>query len=215
MLNYIEYLNLPSKAAIFMVAAFLMMQLIGEILEFKGKIVPEFMKVRKYFARKRQEREALSKVTDMLESFQKVPDTLAEVQNLLVSVDQHYSKDNIAMRDQWIHDVNSKLKENDNMFRMINEKLDRNNADTLSILIENKRNTIINFAKYVIDENAPVTHEQFRQNFKLHKEYEHIIESHKMTNGEVDTAMRIIREAYESHLRNRTFIEDVRGYENG
>ena len=32
------------------------MNVIGEILEFKGKVVPEFMKIRKYFSRKRHEK---------------------------------------------------------------------------------------------------------------------------------------------------------------
>lgn len=215
MLGYIEFLGIPGTVAAVMVAIFLGMQIVGELLELKGKVVPEILKIRKFFRRKKQERETLSKMTDMLESLQDIPETLTGVQKLLASVDQHYSTDNINKRDKWIENVNNKLEENDKMFKTISEKLDQNNADTLSILIENKRNTIINFAKYVIDENAPVTHEQFRQTFKIHKEYEHIISSRGLTNGEVDTAMRIIRESYETHLRNRTFIEDVRGYENG
>lgn len=215
MLGYIEYLGIPGTVAAVMVAIFLGMQIVGELLELKGKVVPEILKIRKYFRRKKQERETLSKMTDMLETLQGIPDTLTGVQNLLASVDQHYSADNIKKRDKWIENVNNKLEDNDRMFKAISEKLDQNNADTLAILIENKRNTILNFAKYVINENAPVTHEQFRQNFKIHNEYENIIHSHGLTNGEVDTAMRIIRESYETHLRNRTFIEDVRGYENG
>ena len=90
--------------------------------------------------------------------------------------------------------------------------MDRNNEDTLALLIDNKRNTIINFASKVIDENTPVTREQFNRIFKIHKEYEEIIESNKLTNGEVDIAFRIITEAYEAHMRNHSFIEDIRGY---
>lgn len=83
---------------------------------------------------------------------------------------------------------------------------------TLSILIDNKRSSIINFASYVIDESKPVTREQFNRIFKLHQEYENIITSNGMTNGEVDIAIRIIKEAYENHMRNHTFIENIRGY---
>ena len=36
-----------------------------------------------------------------------------------------------------------------------------------------------------------------------------------MTNGEVDIAYRIISESYETHMRNHTFIEDIRGYTPG
>ena len=57
MLSYIEYLGLPSTIAIGLVIVFFALQIIGEILEFKGKAVPEFLKVRKYFARKKEERE--------------------------------------------------------------------------------------------------------------------------------------------------------------
>ena len=43
-------------------------------------------------------------------------------------------------------------------------------------------------------------------------EYEEIIKDNDLQNGEVDIAIRIIREAYENHLRNGSFVEDVRGY---
>ena len=43
-------------------------------------------------------------------------------------------------------------------------------------------------------------------------EYEEIIKDNDLQNGEVDIAIHIIREAYENHLRNGSFVEDVRGY---
>ena len=64
----------------------------------------------------------------------------------------------------------------------------------------------------MVDDNAPVTREQFNRIFKMYEEYETIIESNGLTNGEVDVAFRIITESYENHMRNHTFIEDVRGY---
>jgi predicted Holliday junction resolvase-like endonuclease len=57
MIGLIEYLGLPATIAIVIVALLLVMQLIGEILELKGKIVPEFMKIRKIFKRKKAEKE--------------------------------------------------------------------------------------------------------------------------------------------------------------
>ena len=97
--------------------------------------------------------------------------------------------------------------------RELNEKLDKNNADTLSLLIDGKRNTIIDFASKVIDENYPVTREQFNRIFKIYEEYEKIIENNNLTNGEVDIAYRIIKESYENHMKNHTFIENIRGYD--
>lgn len=202
MLDYIEYLNIPVKVAIILIGAFLIMQLVGEFLEFKGKVVPEFVKVRKVFARRRKEREMM----------QKMEKTLDQVQVTMDELNKHYSTDNIQMRDEWIKRVNSKLEQYDASMAELDRKLDKNNSDTLSILVDNKRNTIISFASMVIDETKPVTKEQFNRIFKLYEEYEAIISANGMTNGEVDIAIRIIREAYENHLRNHSFIEDIRGY---
>lgn len=202
MLDYIEYLNIPVKVAIVLIGAFLIMQLVGEILEFKGKVVPEFVKVRKIFTRRKKEREMM----------QRMEKTLDQVQTTMDELNQHYSTDNIQMRDEWIKRVNSKLDQYDTSMAELDRKLDKNNSDTLSILVDNKRNVIISFASMVIDETKPVTKEQFNRIFKLYEEYEAIISANGMTNGEVDIAIRIIREAYENHLRNHSFIEDIRGY---
>lgn len=181
------------------------MQLIGEMLEVKGKVVPEFAKVRKYFVRKRKERE----------TFEKMSNTLEKAQDLISDLNQHYSADNIRMRDSWIKNVNEKLEKNDAGIRELAEKLDKNNRDTLSLLVDSKRSMIINFASKVVDENSVVTKEQFNRIFKVHKEYDDIIRENGMTNGEVDIAIRIIRESYENHMRNHSFLEDVRGYNKG
>ena len=219
MVSFVEYLGLPTAIGIGIICVFFVIQIIGELLEFKGKVVPEFAKIRKYFARKKKERHALAKMIVLLDEHNQMAETLTEVNRLLNDIDKHYSKDNIAMRDGWMKEVNEHIsdserrrKEQDSLMRELNEKLDKNNADTLSLLIDNKRNTIIDFASKVIDESYPVTKEQFNRIFKIYKEYEEIIEEHELTNGEVDIAIRIIQESYEQHMKNHTFIEDVRGY---
>lgn len=204
MLSYIEYLNLPTKFAVFIVGAFLILQIIGELLECYGKVVPEYVKVRKYFARKKVERETLKQI----------PETLREVQDFLDKVEQHYSVDNITMRDGWMANVNHKLEENDKWMKEFANKLDKNNKDTLSLLINSMRSEIINFASCVVDDSCSVTREQFNRIFKLHKEYEEIIKENELTNGEVDVAYRIIVEAYEVHMRKHSFIEDIRWQDN-
>lgn len=216
MLNYIEYLNMPTKIALILVGILLVIQIVGEILEFKGKIVPEFMKIRKYFARKKKEREALSHMTDLLKEFRQTSDTLKSVKNLLNNVDKHYSDDNITKRNQWIKWVNDKANEYDTYGECIAElkkQMKENTEITLSLLIDGKRSTIIDFASKVIDENYPVTREQFNRIFKAYKEYEDIIDKNNLTNGEIDIAYRIISESYENHMRNHTFVEDIRGYD--
>ena len=202
MLNYIEYLNLPLWIAIGLVGLFLIMQIIGEILEFKGKVVPEFIKIRKRFARKRQERETLKVM----------PETLNEVKTLLSEVNRHYNADNITKRDGWIQWVNDKAGVYDSSLGDLDKKIDSLTYVMTDLIIDTKRNTIINFASKVADDSYPVTREQFNRVFKEYKEYEDIIEKNGRTNGEVDIAIRIIQESYEKHTKNHSFIEDVRGY---
>ena len=59
MLSYIEYLgehlNMPAKVVLILVVVFCLINVIGEILEFKGKAVPEIIKIRKYFKRKKDD----------------------------------------------------------------------------------------------------------------------------------------------------------------
>jgi hypothetical protein len=203
MVNYIEYLSLPEKVGIAIVAFILVAQVIGEISELMGLVVPEIFKIRKYFARKKQERITL----------QQMPEALKNVQAFLNEVNQHYSADNITKRNDWIDNVNYKLETTDERMKEFDKKLDKNNENTLSILIDNKRDTIINFASYVMKESNPVTREQFNRIFKLYDEYEQIIEENGKTNGEVDIAHHIIKTSYETHMRNQSFVEDIYGYD--
>lgn len=202
MLDSMEYLGISTTIIAIVAGIFLVMQIIGELIEFKGKTAPEIFKIRKYFARKKEEREIISEL----------PNTVKEMKKIVNNIDRHYSDDNITMRDKWIDSVNNKLAVNDDLIRKLNEKIDENNKDTLSLLIDNKRNAIIDFASRISNPGVPITKEYFHRIFKLYKEYEDIIEENGMTNGEVDVAYRIIVESYEEHLQNHTFIEDIRGW---
>lgn len=202
MLNYIEYLNVPSQIAIALIAVLFVLQLIGEFLNFKGKAVPEIMSIRKYFSRKKSERKVI----------RELPNTIQDLKNIVNNIDKHYSADNISMRNKWIDSVNSKLTTEDKLVRELDKKLDEANKDIVSILVDNKRDTIIDFASRVSNSSVLVTKEQFNRVFKLYKEYEDLISKNGLTNGEVDIAYRIIVESYEEHLSNHTFIEDTRGW---
>lgn len=202
MLNYIEYLNVPSQIAIALIAVLFVLQLIGEFLNFKGRAVPEIMSIRKYFARKKSERKVI----------RELPNTIQDLKNIVNNIDKHYNTDNISMRDKWIDSVNNKLMMEDKLVRDLDKKLDEANKDIVSILVDNKRDTIIDFASRVSNSSVLVTKEQFNRVFKLYKEYEDLISKNGLTNGEVDIAYRIIVESYEEHLSNHTFIEDTRGW---
>ena len=184
MISYIEYLNIPIALGLAIIGVFLIMQIVGEILEFKGKVVPEFIKIRKYFARKKQERQTMREM----------------------------SATNIAKRDAWMKWVNDRAVVYDQSIEVLKEEMDKNTEITMSLYIESQRSSIISFASYCVCPDNPVTREQFKRVFRIYAEYEEIIKDNDLQNGEVDIAIRIIREAYENYLRNGSFVEDVRGY---
>ena len=206
MVSYIEYLKIPAAVGGGIAAVFLMMQFIGGILDFKGKAVPAIMNIRKHYKVKKQKR-------------QEADDTLKAVQALLKDVNNHYSADNIAKRDGWIQWVNARAKVYDESIDKLRETLNEvtqalkaNTKMTEEIFIQSSRDRIIDFATKVGDESAMVSREEFNRIFKVHDKYEKFLEERELTNGEIDINFQIIKESYENHLRNHTFIEDKRGY---
>ena len=197
MMDYIEFLELPEFVAMALIILFLVMQVIGETLEFRGKLVPEAFKIRKYFARKKREREIIASLPETFDSFRGFCET----------VNQHYSDDNITKRNAWMQKVNDSLDNDSNSINELSEYVKE-------LYVDNKRNMIIDFASNVVDSGKHFTREQFNRIFKVYKEYEEFINKHDMTNGEIDVAIRIIKEAYEKRMREHTFIEEMEGYED-
>lgn len=206
MLNYIEYLNIPVKIALVLVVIFFSMQIIGEFLEFKGKVVPEFFKIRKWFTRRKREKAEAAQ-------------TLKDVQVLLNDVNSHYLADNIAKRDGWMQWVNNRAEVYDESIKQLREALTEvmqalkdNTKLTEEMFIQSSRDRIIDFATKTSNENVMVSREEFNRIFKVYAKYEKYLEEHKMTNGEVDINYQIIKESYEQRLRDHAFTEDIRGY---
>lgn len=206
MINYIEYLGIPLKIAIVLVAIFFAMQAIGEFLEFKGKVVPEFFKIRKWFTRRKREKAEATQ-------------TLKDVQVLLNDVNGHYSADNIAKRDGWMKWVNDRAEVYDESIKQLREALTEvmqalkdNTKLTEEMFIQSSRDRIIDFATKTSNENVMVSREEFNRIFKVYAKYEKYLEEHKMINGEVDINYQIIKESYEQRLRDHAFTEDIRGY---
>lgn len=206
MINYIEFLKLPTQIAVALVGVLLVLNVIGELLEFKGKIVPEFMKIRKYFTRKKNERKETAQ-------------TLKEVRQLLSEVNSHYSADNITKRDAWMQWVNNRANVYDDSIVEINSKLSDvtealkdNSKLTEEMFVQSSRDRIIDFATKVTDDNIIVSREEFNRIFKVYDKYERFLEERGLTNGEIDIAIHMIRESYEHHMKEHTFLEDVRGF---
>lgn len=210
MLSYIEYLEqnmgLPGLIVAALVALFFVLQVIGELLEFKGKVVPEFLKIRKFFQRRKKEK---------LE----VRQTIQDVKKLLSDVNAHYSQDNITKRSNWMRGVNDSIRAYDQAIAEIAQNLthvtnalNANTKMTEGVFIQSSRDRILDFATKVSNEDTLVSREEFNRILKVYDEYEAFLKEHKRTNGEIDIAYRIINEAYAEHLKTSTFIEDVRGY---
>lgn len=195
MLSYLDFLNqhcnIPIGFMIAIVVFFAISNIIGELLELSGKVVPEFVKFRKYFARKKQERETLALMPDMMN----------DVKTLLSDVNEHYNADNIAKRDAWMCKVNESMSE----FEKIKDIV-------LDIQIDNKRNAIIGFANRAIDINVPISEEEYERIFALHDEYDKIISEHGLTNGQVDVSYDLIKKSYEERAKKHSFIEYNTGY---
>ncbi len=206
MINFVEYLDIPVKVALIIVGIFFVIQIIGELLEFKGKVVPEIIKIRKYFKRKKLEKQEAAKRLEEMYELNK------EVRTLLNDVNAHYSEDNIAKRDSWMQWVNNRAVTYDTFIKDMGEKF----TDVVKVLeeifVQSSRDRIIDFATKVGDEKSIVSREEFNRIFKVHTKYEDFLDERNLTNGEVDIAYRIIKDSYEGHMRNHTFVEDIRGY---
>ena len=206
MLGYLEYLKLPAAVAGTIVGILLVANLVGELLELKGKVVPEFMKIRKYFKRKRDEKRENA-------------ETLKAVKLLLADVNAHYSADNISKRDAWMNWVNSRADVYDNSIieikdnlALVTSALQDNSKLTEELFVQSSRDRIIDFGILVADGEKIISREQFHRIFKVHEDYEKFLKKRGLTNGETDIAMRVINESYATHMREHTFLEDVRGY---
>ena len=212
MLGFIEYLGIPISIGVFIVALFFILQIIGALIELKGYVAPGIMNVRKYFARKKREAEMIEKMAAFMTTYASTFDEIKGLKGVLREVNSHYCDDKIKERDEWINTVNRSFEEIYKQQEDLCKKLDSNNEATLSMLLDNKRSIIMNFASKVVDDSYAATREQFKKAFSTYTEYEQLITKYNKTNGEVDIAIRIITEAYETRLRDHTFIEDARGY---
>lgn len=202
----IEFLGIPATIAIILVGIFLILQVIGELCELKGKIVPEFMKIRKYFKRKKQEKKERE-------------DRLKRIDEKFASFETHYSAENIAKRDKWMDWVEERaIKYDESIIKLtenliaITDALTKNTEMTEEMFIQDSRTIILAFAERAGQKDLVVSREEFNRVFKVYNKYEKFLEDHNKTNGEVDIAIKVIQEGYELRLKNHSFLEDLRGY---
>lgn len=206
MIPYIEYLGIPGTIAAVIVAVFFVMQIVGLLLDIKGKAVPFFMNIIGYFRRKKQEKE-------------KIVQTLQKVEEQLGIIGTHCSAESIAERNEWMDWVNTRAHVYDDSITILNDKMSEvaaalrdNTVITEEMFVQTSRDRVIDFATKVSDPEVVVSREEFHRIFKVYQNYENFLENRKMTNGEIDINYQIIQEAYEYRIKHHSFAEDIRGY---
>ena len=205
-MDAIEYLGIPGTIAFAIIALFLITQIVGEIAELMGKAVPEFLKIRKYFKRKREEKKEAAT-------------TLKDVQKILKDFNQHYSEDNIAQRNTWMQGVDDRavscafqMSELRDALLQVTSALSTNTKMTEDMFVESSRDRIISFAEKAADYDILLSREQFRRINRVYDDYEHFLEERGRQNGEVDTAYEAIQDGYRYRLQHHSFLEDIKGY---
>ncbi len=160
MVSLVEYLGIPATIAMLIVAAYLIMQLIGEFVELCGKVVPEFFKIRKYFKRRKKEKEEMQ-------------NTIRECKQIISEFNTHYDDDNISKRDKWMHGVDKSVQEIQKLDGKMDKLLNAND-DLREQLDQVKSNVLENEADRLRSELFDCGN-RCRRKIRLHpEEMEHI-----------------------------------------
>ena len=192
LISGIEFLGIPAIIAVGLVGIFLLLQIIGEILEFKGKIVPEFLKIRKYFKRKKQEK---------VEQKQMIQDC----KQALLDFNSHYNPEKIAQRNTWMREVDDSVRNNDEFIQKLDIKMDKlleTNENLTSQLEQVKSNVLKNEADRLRSELFDCGN-RCRRGIRLHpEEFEHMRDVYRKysmvlkQNGIGATEMAFITDYY-------------------
>ena len=128
----IEFLGIPATIAIVLVGLFLILQIIGELCELKGKIVPEFLKIRKYFKRKKQEKEDTKQM-------------IQDCKQALLEFNSHYNLESIAQRNNWMNGVDNSIRGNDELIQKLDGKMDKllEKNETLTTQLEQVKSKVL------------------------------------------------------------------------
>lgn len=160
----VELLGVPMTIVIVLIGILLVLNIIGEILSFKGKIVPEIINIRKYFKRKKQEKKDTAKM-------------IQDCKQALLEFNTHYSPENIARRNNWMHDVDDSVKSNDELIQKLDGKMDKllETNETLTAQLEQvKSNVLENEADRLRSELFDCGN-RCRRGIRLHpEEFDHI-----------------------------------------
>lgn len=200
----LEFFKVTGPWAAVILGIWIVLNIIGEICEKKNKIVPEFMKIVTHLKKKKEEKKQIQQF-------------IVDMKEFTEGIKIHYSPEALKKRDDWMDWVNNRADKYDaavDELKDLKDDIAKNNVLTLDLYININRHRIIDFASKVANEDILISQEEFNRIFKVYRDYEAVLEQHHMTNGEVDIAYRVIQDAYKERLRDHTFLEDIRGYNN-
>ena len=189
--------------------------------------------------RDQQAKDVAQTLLDIKEQQKRVETLLCEsakqnAQNIEViqEFNKHYSPDSISQRDRWMLDVNCKMKWIDERVKVYDRSvseltdladvvkhqsdlLNINNKMTSELYKQATRTQILDFSHRLVnarkaDKPVIFSREEFKKIRKSYEAYEKFLETYGGTNGEVDDAMTIVRDAQAGNLPNIEFLEDLR-----
>lgn len=175
MLGFIEFLE-RWGFPIGILVVFVLLQIIGELVEVFGKTAPTFLKLRKWFKTRKEAQIAQSALNaDLSNTLAEIKEQQNKVETLITEFNKHYDEDHIAKRDKWMLEVNStmhwarerakvydksvdELKELADVVKQQNaiverqsEALELNNKMTSDLYKQTTRTDILNFAHRIIN----------------------------------------------------------------
>lgn len=209
-----QFLGIPTIIAIILVGIYF-------LIDLKTKVMPEIVSLKKRYEKKKQkEIDALNEQKEQKKMLAEMQKSLTEMKSSVdASVNEmksHYTPEKLEQRDSWMTWVNNRAVVYDDALSkllLLQDKLNENNEITLDLYINVNRNRILDFARIVADDNALASREEFNRIYKVNREYHAILAKYNKENGEVDTAMKLIEEAYDYRMKHHSFIEDIRGYD--
>lgn len=160
LLKGIEYLGIPMTVAVALVGIWLILHIIGFVLDIKKKAAPEIMNVRGYIRRKKEEKQ-----------------TIKECKELLVEFNSHYNKDNITQRNDWMKNVNKSVKNNDTLIKNLDGKIDKllDANEKLETKLDKVKNDVLENESDRLRSELFDCGNRCRRKIRLHpEEWEHI-----------------------------------------
>ena len=233
--------------AVVIIVLSLVIEAIGKIIKVNMPLFSLLIKpIKNHLSKKKHQEQLLENIQTTLAQLNNKPEEVKsntncseneELKNFIIDLKNHYTEENIAVRDKWMLDVNTTMhwckekakeydasvqelkqlaeivkKQSDN-FDKQQAALELNNEMTSELYKQTTRTEILNFAHSIInakeaDKPLLISEEQFNKINKSFEAYEKFLATYGGTNGQVDNAMIVIRQAERGEIPN---IKHFRG----